>query len=130
MAVKGKLRPLRNKILVHNMNFGEQVTTSGIVLTSDDGKERGIHPRWAQVFAIGPEHKEEFNVGDWILVEHGRWTRGIDYENEDGTKTTLRMVDNPCIMMWNDELPNEILIGGESDLSPASNIRPEDFGAR
>ena len=69
MTVKGKLIPLRDKILVHNMNFGEQVTTSGIVITSDDGKERGIYPRWAQVFAVGPEHKEEFNVGDWILIE-------------------------------------------------------------
>ena len=127
MAVKGKLRPLRDKILVHNMNFGEQVTSSGIVITSDDGKERGIYPRWAQVFAVGPEHKEEFNVGDWILVEHGRWTRGIDYEKEDGTKITLRMVDNPCIMMWNDTLPNEVFVGVESDLSSSSNIRPDDF---
>lgn len=127
MTVKGKLIPLRDKILVHNMNFGEQVTTSGIVITSDDGKERGIYPRWAQVFAVGPEHKEEFNVGDWILIEHGRWTRGIDYENENGTKITLRMVDNPCIMMWNDTPPKEVFVGVESDLSSSSNIRPDDF---
>ena len=127
MAVKGKLTPLRAKILVHNMHFGEQVTQTGIVISSDNGKERGIHPRWAQVFAVGPEHKEEFNVGDWILIEHGRWTRGIDYENEDGTKATLRMVDNNCIMMWNEVLPDGILIGNETDLSPSSNIRPEDF---
>ncbi len=109
------------------MNFGEQVTTSGIVITSDDGKERGIYPRWAQVFAVGPEHKEEFNVGDWILIEHGRWTRGIDYENEDDTKTTLRMVDNPCIMMWSTTQPKEVFVGIESDLSSSSNIRPDDF---
>ena len=130
MAVKGTLRPLRDKILVHNMHFGEQTTRSGIVITSDNGKERGIYPRWAQVFAVGPEHKEEFNVGDWILVEHGRWTRGIDYENADGVKITLRMVDNPCIMMWDTEAPKEIIIGTESDTSPSSSIKPEDFGAR
>jgi len=82
------------------------------------------------VFAVGPEHKEEFNVGDWILVEHGRWTRGIDYENADGVKITLRMVDNPCIMMWDTEAPKEIIIGTESDTSPSSSIKPEDFGAR
>jgi co-chaperonin GroES (HSP10) len=127
VAVKGKLRPLRDKILVHNMNFGEQTTTSGIVITSDNGKERGIYPRWAQVFAVGPEHKEEFTVGDWILIEHGRWTRGIDYEHEDGTKATLRMIDNNCVMMWDNEQPNQVFIGSESDLSTSSNIRPEDF---
>lgn len=125
--IKGTIRPLTNKILVHNMNFGEQVTKSGIVLSSDNGKERGIYPRWGQVYAVGPEHNEEFRVGDWILVEHGRWTRGIDIELEDGTKTTIRMVENKSIMMWNDVPPNDVYIGSESDLSPSTNIRPEDF---
>lgn len=127
MAAVKKVIPLHDKVLVHNMNFGEQTTKSGIVLTSDNGKERGIYPRWGQVFAVGPEHKEEFGVGDWILVEHGRWTRGIDLELEGGTKTTVRMVENSSIMMWDNQAPSDVYIGHESDLSPAPNIRPEDF---
>lgn len=109
------------------MNFGEQVTTSGIVISSDNGKERGIYPRWAQVFAVGPEHNEEFTVGDWILIEHGRWTRGIDYQHADGAKATLRMIDNNCVMMWDNEQPDQVFIGSESTLTASSNIRPEDF---
>ena len=91
-AVKGKIHPIRNKVLVIDMNFGEQVLASGIVLASDDGKDRGIHPRWAQVYAVGPEHKEEFGVGDWILLEHGRWSRGINIEDETGEKKTIRLM--------------------------------------
>ena len=127
MTVKGKIVPLGNKIIVYNMFFGEQVTKSGIIITNDDGKERGIYPRWAQVFAVGPDHKEEFNVGDWILIEHGRWTRGIKHETENGEQVIVRMIDNDCVMMWDSEKPNDVFIGNESDLSPATNIRPEDF---
>lgn len=111
MAVQGKIKPLRNKIMVSNMNFGEQVSKGGIFIPSDNGKTQGIHPRWGQVYAVGPEHKEEFNVGDWVLVEHGRWTRGIEVINEDGSKLEIRMVDNDCIMMWDNEQPNDAQLG-------------------
>lgn len=109
--INGKIKPLNNKVLVHNMEFGEQKTTSGIILRSDDGKSHGIHPRWGQVYAVGPDHKEEFSVGDWILVEHGRWSRGVEIEEETGTKTTIRLIDNNCVMMWDHEKPQDALIG-------------------
>jgi hypothetical protein len=44
--------------------------------------------------------------GQWICIEHGRWTRGIDIEDESG-KVTLRRVDPKDIMMISDELPND-----------------------
>lgn len=125
--IKGKVRALGDKVLVHNMNFGEQKTASGLIITSDNGKERGIYARWGQVFAVGPEYCGEFAVGDWVLVEHGRWTRGIDLEFEDGTKTTVRMVENKSILMWDTTPPADFYIGHESDLSMSSSIRPEDF---
>ncbi len=56
--VIGKLRPLRDKIIVHNMHFGEQRSSGGIVILGDDGKDRGIYPRWGQVYAVGPDHNE------------------------------------------------------------------------
>ena len=105
-TVKGKLVPLSDKVIVHNMHFGEQRTSGGLIILGDDGKDRGIYPRWGQVFAVGPDHKEEFGVGDWILVEHGRWTRGIELELENGETTTIRMVDNKCILMWDTEKPS------------------------
>ena len=110
MVVTGKLKPLANKVLVTDMNFGEQTTSSGIVLTSDDGVDRGIHPRWARVHAVGPDHAEEYNVGDWILVEHGRWSRGIKCENNNET-FTVRLIDVNCVMLWSKDRPADIEIG-------------------
>ena len=126
-AVKGKITPLGDKVFVNNMNFGEQVTTGGIVLMSDDAKDHGIHPRWAQVWAVGKDHAEEFSVGDWILIEHGRWTRGIPYEYEDGTETTIRMVENKSIIMWDTEQPKDAIIGHLDGGGPPPSINPEDF---
>ena len=89
--VSGKIRAIKKSIIVSDMEFGERITKDGLILLSDDGKERGIRPRWAKVFAIGPE-QTDVEIGDWVLVEHGRWTRKVDYEN-DGEIKQIRMVD-------------------------------------
>jgi co-chaperonin GroES (HSP10) len=127
MTVKGIIKPLYDKVLVADMNFGEQQTNSGIVILSDNGKDSGIHPRWAQVYAVGPDHKEEFNVGDWILIEHGRWTRGIEIEDVSGEKKTIRLVDNNCVLMWDTQRPNDVIIGNLSGGEAPPSIRPEEF---
>lgn len=94
------LRPLRDGVIVKDMNFDERVTSSGIVLVSDDGKNSGIRPRWAQVYAVGPE-QHDISVGQWILIEHGRWTRGVHIEDDTGTYT-VRRVDVKDIMLVSD----------------------------
>ena len=71
------LRPLRSNVIVTNLERGERLSTGGIIIVDDDGKDHGIRPRWAQVYAIGPEQKD-VKVGDWILMQHGRWTTGLD----------------------------------------------------
>lgn len=98
----GALRPLRDTVLVSDMNFEFRVTTAGIILPSDDAKNSGIRPRWAKVYAIGPEQKD-VSVGQWICVAHGRWTRGIDIVDSSGNRTTLRKVDNNDILLISDE---------------------------
>lgn len=107
-VVKGKLKPLRNNVLVTDMGFEEQKTASGIVLQSDDGKAHGVKPRWARVWAVGPEQIDVL-VGKWIYVEHGRWTRGIKVE-EDGKEIIIRRVDTEAILLQADEKPNDIYI--------------------
>jgi co-chaperonin GroES (HSP10) len=107
-VVKGKLRPLRNNVLVIDMGFEEQKTASGIVLQSDDGKSHGVKPRWARVWAVGPE-QDEVIIGKWIYIEHGRWTRGIRVE-EDGKEIVIRRVDTEAILLQADEKPNDIYI--------------------
>ena len=107
-VVKGKLRPLRNNVLVSDMGFEEQTTASGIVIQSDDGKSHGVKPRWARVWAIGPE-QTEVKLGEWIYIEHGRWTRGIKVE-EDGKEIVIRRVDTEAILLQADEKPNDVYI--------------------
>ena len=125
-TVKGTLRPIKDKVIVHNMHFGEQKSSGGIVVLGDDGKDRGIYPRWGQIFAVGPEHKEDFAVGDWILIEHGRWTRAMHIDDGDGEKKVHR-VDAPAIIAISDEKPTDFYIGEEVQNGDSMSIRPEDF---
>jgi co-chaperonin GroES (HSP10) len=71
------LRPLRDGIILTNLERGERLSASGIVIPNDDGKDSGIRARWAQVYAVGPEQKD-VKVGEWVLMQHGRWTKGAD----------------------------------------------------
>lgn len=107
-TIKGKLTPLHDKVFVTDMNFGEEKTAGGLIILSDNGKGEGVHPRWCRVWAVGPE-QEDVKVGDWLLVDHGRWTRTIEYEEEDGTVVELRVVDNAGILMAADEKPNDVM---------------------
>ena len=107
MKVTGTLLPLRDNVLVSDMNFESRTTASGLFIPGDDGKNHGIHPRWGKVFAVGPT-QTEVTVGEWILVEHGRWTRTIEVEVDDSI-VELRMVDNKSIMLSADAAPSDIL---------------------
>ena len=71
------LRPLHDTVILTNLERGERLSASGIIIPNDDGKDTGIRARWAQVYAVGPEQKD-VKVGDWILMQHGRWTHGQD----------------------------------------------------
>ena len=104
MAVKGTLRPLKDKVIVTDMNFGEGRTRSGIVLTSDDGKSSGLHPRWCRVLFVGEDQKD-IKVGQWLLMQHGRWTRGIKYETESSEEITIHMIDLEGVLLVSDEKP-------------------------
>jgi len=129
-SIKGNLRAIGDKVLVSNMYFGEQKTKSGLILRNDDGTTRGIYPRWGQVFSKGPDNNEEYNVGDWILIEHGRWTRGISVEDVSGT-IEVRMVENESILAVSDEKPDGISIGGEyadgehATVDPSAFVKPQ-----
>jgi len=121
-----KIRPIRAHILVRDMNFGEQYTAGGIFIPSDDGKSEGVKPRWARVFAVGPE-QTEVQVDEWIFVEHGRWTRGIEVEDDDGNKFTIWRVDDKGIMMSADEKPGGPEFGKFTTPEHGSTHSPEDF---
>ena len=106
-----KITPTKNNVLVKDMKFGERQTLGGIIIIDDDKKGQGIRPRWAEVVAIGPK-QEDVKPGEYILVAHGRWTRGLDMTDENGETTTVRIVDPKDILMSSDELPKEDLTFG------------------
>jgi hypothetical protein len=92
------------------MNFDEEVLESGLILQSDNGKGEGVKPRWAKVWAVGPD-QTDVKVGEWILMEHARWTREFEHEAEDGTITKLHMADLKAIMLATDEKPVSVQRG-------------------
>lgn len=122
--IKGNIRAIQDRVIVKNMYFGEQTTKGGIILGSDDGKTRGIYPRWGQVHSKGPLNKDPYEVGDWILVEHGRWTRGVNIDN-DGDEFEMRMVDTENILAYSDEKPDEVQFGQE--YSNATEVTVPNF---
>jgi co-chaperonin GroES (HSP10) len=98
---RDSLRPLNDWVLISDMQFTGRTLSSGIILLGDDGKANGIRPRWGCVYAVGPEQKD-VEIGQYVLVAHGRWTRGIDIEDETG-KHTVRRIDPKDILLISDE---------------------------
>ena len=92
-------------ILVYGMEFRERLSRGGIIMINDDMKSAGIRPRWARVYAVGPKSKEDIKVGDYIMIAHGRWSRGMTIEDSEGEKT-IRKVD-----------PNDILLISETPVN-------------
>lgn len=123
---KGTLTPVSNRVIVSDMYFGEQKTKGGLIITEDDGKTRGIYPRWGRVYAKGPLNKDDYVVGDWVLVEHGRWTRSVKIDGGDGEQE-LRMVEAESILMYSDTKPVGIQFGAEYANGDSATIDPNQF---
>tara|TARA_B100001245_G_C22804049_1_gene387428 strand:- start:328 stop:732 length:405 start_codon:yes stop_codon:yes gene_type:complete len=100
----GEIEPLGKRVLVEGMQFGETKTKGGLILVDDDGATRGIHPRWAKVYAIG-KRQEDVKVGDWILISHGRWSRCVILVDKKNIEREIRMIDEDDILMISDDEP-------------------------
>ena len=101
-----KLRATRGKILATDIEIGERKTDGGIVLLDDNGKEEGVRPRWLRIYAMGEDTTDQVKVGDWVLVEHGRWSRGFEVREGDEV-TTLWQVDPDALLAVSEEKPVE-----------------------
>lgn len=98
---KNQIRAIKKDIIVTDMVFDARFTQSGIIIPNDNGTSLGIRPRWGRVYAVGP-HQQDVQVGQWVCVAHGRWTRGIDIEDESG-KRTIRKIDPKDILLVSDD---------------------------
>lgn len=104
------IRALNNHVLVADMNFSGRKLSSGIQLLGDDMRSAGIRPRWAEVYAVGPE-QEDITVGQWVLVSHGRWTRGVRIEDATG-EVTIRRIDPADVLLVSESEPSDDSMSG------------------
>lgn len=93
------VEPLKDGIIVTDMKFENTLTKGGIILLDDNSKEHGIHPRWAKVYAVGPT-QTDVKVGQWVLISHGRWTRGATIVNPNTQEELIiRKIDPKDLML-------------------------------
>ena len=104
--------PLKDSVVVHKMEFGERFSQAGLILPNDDMKSSGIRPRWARIYAVGPDQKD-LEVGQWIYIAHGRWTRGVKIEDSEGVQI-VRKVDNKDILLVSDEKVEDYTLGDKA----------------
>ncbi len=107
-VIKGSIIPIRDNVLVTDMEFGEEKTATGLIIQSLNGKSEGIKARWGKVWAVGPEQKD-VKQGDWICVAHGRWTRGVKVE-DNGNEILIRRIDNKDILIVSDYKPEGVYV--------------------
>lgn len=98
-----ELKVLKDHVMVTEMNFDQRKLSSGILLLGDDNKTAGIRPRWAKIYAVGPD-QHDVSPNQWILVAHGRWTRGAKVKIQD-QEMVIRRVDPGDILLVSDEPP-------------------------
>lgn len=103
-----QVKALPGKVLVTDLERGSRIV-NGIIIPDDNGKSEGIRPRWGKVFSIG-EGVHDVAVGQWILIENGRWTRMLKVKQDDGTE----------IQLWGVEYPQSVLLS--SDTNPDTVI--------
>jgi len=100
---------LPGRVLVSDIQRGER-QIGRIILPNDNGKSSGIRSRWAEVFDVG-EGVNDIQKGDWILVDHGRWTRGVKINPASDAEFTVWQVDYPNGVLAVSDEPSETFAG-------------------
>lgn len=98
-----KIKALRGKVLVTDLERGSRVI-GGIIIPDDNGKSQGIRPRWGRVYSIGDDISD-IAVGQWILIENGRWTRMLKIKDETGAD----------VQVWGVEWPKAVMLVSDND---------------
>ena len=102
-TVENDITPLKKRVLVSDMHFGETKSKGGIIMVDDDGTAGGIHPRWGKVYAVGKD-QVDVKVGEWVMVSHGRWSRALKVK-KSGVELEVRMIDENDILLVSDDEP-------------------------
>jgi len=100
------LKPLRDKVIGRMLEpVGmERKSQGGVIMKEDDFGESAIRPRWFEVTHVGPD-QDQISVGQYILLPHGRWSRGIDMDGSMREEDKLFLVDHDDILGTSDDSP-------------------------
>lgn len=99
------INPIGDKVLGRMIDgFGEKTTSGGIIVQDRDGTSDAIRPRWFEVMYTGPKQKD-VTVGEYVLVKHGRWSRGVSVD--ETTEYKLYFLDNDEMLVVTTERPEE-----------------------
>ena len=92
-------------VLVTDLEQGRKVTKGGILMPDIDDDNMGKKHRWCKVHSVGPRScvVNDIEPGDWIYVQHLRWTAGFDVE---GIK--MWAVEDTAIDLYSKEQPEEL----------------------
>jgi len=116
------IRPLPTKALGVVLGLDERKTKAGIIIAGDDGLDRGIRARWIYIHSVGAK-VDWLKPGQYAYVEHGRWSRAMEFE---GMK--LVNIDLEAVLGIQDEEPEDEVLGASMDTKPDS-VPAEAFGA-
>ena len=107
------IKALKTKIIARLLEDpkAERKTAGGLILAGDDATEAGIRARWFQTISVG-EEVLDINENQYILVDHGRWTRGVTLVTDDGEELQVRRVDIKDILGKQDNKPNAVYQSG------------------
>lgn len=87
------------------MENGGKLTSGGIIIMDDNGKDTGIRPRWARVWKVGKDI-DYISPGEWVLMEHGRWTHCMKIVTHEGKEPVMvQRIDPEAILLVADEQP-------------------------
>jgi hypothetical protein len=73
-----------------------------VLVADKDMDESGIKPRWFEIYSVG-EDVDFCKEGDYVLVAHGRWSRGVDI----GPDEMVWLLDNKDCLAISDERPED-----------------------
>ena len=100
-----KLKPLPGRLFCAALETGLRSSDGGLVLPDDNkitDTETGIRPRWFQVVNVNVDTKpDDIKIGDYVLVEHGRWSyrfSGTDIDN-------YSIVEEKAVLLVSEDAP-------------------------
>jgi hypothetical protein len=104
--MQNNFNALSNKVIgIMVDNFGIRKTANGLIINEIDGAENSIRPRWFKVTHVGPE-QNAVQVNDYVLVSHGRWSRGFFIDKEASQK--YYHLDEKEILIKTETKPKDI----------------------